>query len=235
MKKHGLWYWHRVKNEVCRAKGLSSSFFDHETIRLVGIRINALKKSRSLPTNGQFLAKCLARYMLINRIDKFTQSWWNGVFYDRHGGRCNNLHLADVIKGREIRPYLTYSKCFERPLTPIQVRGLDYWEAHERYERIKAFKAEKNRILTKCVCRICKRKAGGKHINGFYLQSGAKSRPSLDLPSFILNDENEVVLCKKCKADLNKNVKKFQSTNELLKDIQKKQRILNEHIKKNRT
>lgn len=218
MKKHGLWWWHKAKNIVCKRNGLNNEIFWSADV-LGAMRLADMYCKK--PQKYEFIYICAKRYVQIFRGGKVNAKDWNALinrFYER-GFQMNSIFCL-LIKDRYIlhsKRNLTFCDDFRLP----KLTDDDFYFSHKlqkRFERMRQYRANK--------CSLCEKLA---HTKQFY-KSELNLKMGYSKDSFLFSNEeiNQILqgktktqLCKHHYVSLKKIIKDAKTSFEMKKEINK--------------
>ena len=118
-KIHGLWWWHKAKNVVCKNKGISGDiFWSDEVLHAMRFVDGYVDK----PSQYEFIQKCAQRYIEVFHNGKVTANDWNLLifeFYKRGFSKPSiNCLLINSIKLIRSNKYLVFVDGCRTPQLP---------------------------------------------------------------------------------------------------------------------
>ena len=240
MKRHGLWFFHRMKNEFFKTG--DAIYYKYDPMDWTN-RILIYYVSDRKPPKFEFIEVCAKRYLRRHHGNKCTISQWNsliscflkrGFVYQsikplliEHTVRTEN-RIVHVVDDSHV------------PLCHLRLRGIWDCDVIDRYNRMKKSRAEREakKLL---VCTKCgKPKAkNDDQLYQFQVNGGRCDKDVVDeyAAKFLFVDDSSTRLCKKHIAELKSLVKKSRQADEMQREVKSIKSILkrneNESTKNN--
>lgn len=212
-KMHGLWWWHKAKNTVCKYRGIYGDvFWGDEVIHSMRFVDGYVNK----PAKFEFIHKCAKRYVNIYHKGKITAKNWNLLIYSfsKRGFSRQSIDCLLINSNKLIRSnkYLVFVDGWMMPCLPKHKYLID--------DKCLFFDGEYGYLdwLKNNSCTFCGNVTHDEQFNRYQLlvRVGEKKTDLLfsdDEINNILNDKGKSSLCKQHFDELSKIINTAIETN----------------------